>query len=80
MLQGYREDDKLLLVSEVDEQLLIQIQFTESVKISSISMRSNLDISKAPKTVKLFVNRPHLGFQGTALLCCQRTYTLSLAL
>ncbi|KAL4854274.1 PITH domain-containing protein [Chlorella vulgaris] len=54
--QGYREDDGLFLESDTDEQLLIHIPFNTACKLSGL----------APKKVKLFVNRPTIGFSEAA--------------
>ncbi|EFN56865.1 hypothetical protein CHLNCDRAFT_144492 [Chlorella variabilis] len=54
--QGLREDDGLYLESDTDEQLLIHIPFNTACKLSGF----------APKRVKLFVNRPTIGFSEAA--------------
>ncbi|KAG6901499.1 hypothetical protein C0995_011094 [Termitomyces sp. Mi166 len=49
------------LESDADEQLLLNIAFNQSVRVRSIVLRaSNLD--QAPRTIKIVVNRPNLGF------------------
>lgn len=63
--QGYREDDGLFLESDTDEQLLVHIPFNQAVRLSAIAIRSMAG-AQAPKTVKLFVNRPTLGFAEAA--------------
>jgi len=50
------------LLSDADEQLLLNIPFNQAVRIRSIILKSN-DIKRAPKTVKLLINRPSLGFE-----------------
>jgi hypothetical protein len=60
--QGYREDDGLFLESDTDEQLLIHITFNQAVKLSSLVIRSHETKGKAPRRVRLFINRPSLGF------------------
>ena len=69
--QGYREDDGLVLESDTDEQLLIHINFSQAVRLSGIVIKSTVG-DAAPKTVKLFVNQPTIGFGGELpLLCCR---------
>ena len=55
--QGYREDDGLYLESDTDEQLLVNIRFNQSVKLSSIILKGP-DDGHAPKRIKLFTNQP----------------------
>eukprot|EP00892_Ulva_mutabilis_P000062 jgi/Ulvmu1/10056/UM006_0003.1 len=59
--QGYRDDDKLLLESDADEQLLLHINFTASAKLRSIVIAAPND-EHAPKHVKIFINRATIGF------------------
>ncbi|EDR09445.1 uncharacterized protein LACBIDRAFT_319047 [Laccaria bicolor S238N-H82] len=49
------------LLSDADEQLLLTIPFNQSVRVRSIAIQSS-SIDHAPKTIKLLVNRPSLGF------------------
>lgn len=62
-LQGYREDDGLVLESDTDEQLLIHLTFNQSVRLSGLVIKSSAG-GQAPKIVKLFVNQPTIGFSG----------------
>ncbi|GMH72986.1 hypothetical protein TrRE_jg617, partial [Triparma retinervis] len=59
-------DDRLALKSDADEQLLIHITFNETVKVSGLKFTAfntaNLDLQTAPKYIKVFVNRPSMGF------------------
>jgi hypothetical protein len=47
--------------SDTDEQLLLHIPFTQRVKLSGIAFAAP-EGGKAPKSVRLFVNRPTVGF------------------
>lgn len=60
-MQGYREDKQLLLESDADEQLIIHINFNTPVKVHSILFQAPTD-GHGPRTVKLFRNRPTIGF------------------
>ncbi|EPS64054.1 hypothetical protein M569_10726, partial [Genlisea aurea] len=60
--KGYREDVSLNLQSDADEQLLIYIPFTQVVKLHSVLIEGQEE--EAPKTVKLFANRDHMGFSN----------------
>ena len=62
MLQGYREDDGLVLQSAADEQLLLHIPFQQSARLSGIVIKSTKVPESAPHVVKMFVNRPTIGF------------------
>ncbi|TFY66829.1 hypothetical protein EVG20_g4265 [Dentipellis fragilis] len=50
------------LLSDADEQLLLNIPFNQTVRIRSILLRSS-NLEQAPKTIKIFVNKPALGFE-----------------
>jgi hypothetical protein len=67
-LQGYREDELLLLESDTDEQLLIHIPFNQAVRLSAIVIKSNSKPDQAPKKIKLFINNPTIGFSGTSIV------------
>ncbi|KAI0273859.1 PITH domain-containing protein [Gloeopeniophorella convolvens] len=53
-------DDYLL--SDTDEQLLLNIHFNQSVRVRSIVLHTS-ESQKGPKSIKLLVNRPALGFE-----------------
>ncbi|KAG8748282.1 hypothetical protein FRC10_007672 [Ceratobasidium sp. 414] len=57
-----RNTGKSYLESDSDEQLLINIYFNQSVRIRSIIIHT-VDATYAPKTIKLAINRPALGFE-----------------
>ncbi|KAJ6500323.1 PITH domain-containing protein [Mycena sanguinolenta] len=50
------------LLSDADEQLLLNLPFHQSVRIRSIVIKSSVG-EQAPKRVKLLVNRPSIGFE-----------------
>ncbi|KAJ6606667.1 PITH domain-containing protein [Mycena vulgaris] len=50
------------LLSDADEQLLLNIPFNQSVRVRSIVIKSSVG-PQAPKRVKLLVNRPSIGFE-----------------
>jgi len=58
---GSNEDPSFVL-SDDDEQLLLNIPFHQTVRIRSISIKAT-NASQAPKKVKLFINRPSIGFE-----------------
>ena len=47
--------------SDTDEQLLIKIPFTQVVKLHSLLLQYQ-ERDFAPSSIKLFVNRPNIGF------------------
>eukprot|EP00891_Asterochloris_glomerata_P003441 jgi/Astpho2/3441/Aster-07041 len=61
-MQGYREDNGMFVESDTDEQLLIQITFNMAVKLNSLVVKGTDTEGKAPRRVKLFINRPSIGF------------------
>ncbi|GFR46748.1 hypothetical protein Agub_g8373 [Astrephomene gubernaculifera] len=74
--QGYREQDGLYLESDTDEQLLLNIRFHQRVKLQGIVIKAT-DEAKAPKTVKLYTNRPHMGFSDVSSVPCAQQLDLS---
>ena len=62
-LQGVRDDDGVFLASDCDEQLLINLNFRQTVRLHSISLKA-LDVDKAPKKIKLFVNPVNMSFDS----------------
>ncbi|RDB21465.1 hypothetical protein Hypma_011332 [Hypsizygus marmoreus] len=50
------------LVSDADEQLLLNIPFNQSVRVRSIVI-SGSNGEQAPRLVKIAANRPNLGFE-----------------
>lgn len=74
--QGYREDDGLVLESDADEQLLLYIPFTQVVKLHTLVLKAT-DGAKAPSKLKLFSNRPSLGFSDVSDLAPTQEIDLS---
>ncbi|CAH0486372.1 unnamed protein product [Peronospora farinosa] len=54
-------DETLQLKSDADEQLMLYIEFQDTVKLFSLNIVAPLG-EEAPRVIKLFVNRPNLGF------------------
>jgi len=50
------------LKSDVDEQLLLNIYFNQTVRVRAISIQSSNSAS-GPKDIKLFINKPSIGFE-----------------
>ncbi|KMZ57708.1 Thioredoxin-like protein 1 [Zostera marina] len=60
--QVFRDDEDLYLQSDADEQLLMYIPFMQVVKLYSIVIFGSEE--DGPRTVKLFVNKEHMGFSN----------------
>jgi len=60
--QGLRDQAGLLVESDADEQLLINIAFSTKMKIHSLALVGPED-GRAPKSIRLFVNRTQIGFE-----------------
>ena len=72
--QGYREDGSLFCQSDDDEQLILTVPFRQIVNVTSVAIQGPAD-GTAPKTVKIFVNKPNLSFDN-----CGKKATATLAL
>ncbi|PGH19145.1 hypothetical protein AJ80_04224 [Polytolypa hystricis UAMH7299] len=70
-----RLDEKPELESDADEQLLMSIPFTGQTKLHSLLIYSPPTPS-APKTIKLFRNRPDLDFSTASDLSPTQTLTI----
>lgn len=62
LAQKKRNTTSSYLISDADEQLLINIRFNQSVRVRSIVIHASV-IGQAPCTIKLAANRPNLGFE-----------------
>jgi len=51
----------LFLESDCDEQILLKIPFTQFIKVHSLILQHG-ERDYAPSSLKLFVNRPNVGF------------------
>ncbi|KAN0062629.1 hypothetical protein ACQY0O_005170 [Thecaphora frezii] len=55
------------LESDADEELILQVSFKQKVKLSAILLRTAASaVASAPKQVKVFANRPNLGFDDAS--------------
>ena len=74
--QGLRDQAEMLVVSDADEQLLISISFNAKVKIHSISVAAP-DDGRAPKGIKLFVNKSTMDCNDGESLKAEQDLELS---
>ncbi|KAI1107380.1 DUF1000 domain protein [Jackrogersella minutella] len=74
--QAERMETEPELVSDTDEQILINIPFTGQVKLHSIQIRSSPSDS-APRTLKVFINRDDVDFGLAEQLPPTQTFELS---
>jgi len=51
------------LESDADEQLLLNIQFNQKVRIKSLKIKSKVK-AQGPKEIRLYINQPSLGFEN----------------
>lgn len=56
--QNTQNTSSAYLESDCDEQLIISINFTQSVKLHSLKIKAPQE--QGPKTVKVFINQPRL--------------------
>ncbi|CAH0516707.1 unnamed protein product [Peronospora belbahrii] len=54
-------DETLQLKSDADEQLMLYIEFQDTVKLYSLNLVAPSG-SEAPRLLQVFINRPNLGF------------------
>ncbi|CAN0584846.1 unnamed protein product, partial [Ectocarpus sp. 12 AP-2014] len=72
----FQGDDRLMLQSDADEQLLLHVGFMETVKLHSIDFVAPSD-DTAPLTVKLYLNRNSMGFSDTDDMAPAQTLELT---
>merc|ERR1712159_283503 len=73
---GLRDQEGLTLTSDADEQLLLSIGFKTRVKIFSITFAGPPE--RAPKRIKLFVNRnKSFGFDDAEALPAEQEFELA---
>jgi len=58
----FQPNTELQLHSDSDHQLLIKVSFRSPVKINSIRVLGEMQDETAPKTIKVFQNKNHIGF------------------
>eukprot|EP00928_Gymnodinium_smaydae_P086897 TRINITY_DN71299_c0_g1_i1.p1 TRINITY_DN71299_c0_g1~~TRINITY_DN71299_c0_g1_i1.p1 ORF type:complete len:164 (+),score=54.57 TRINITY_DN71299_c0_g1_i1:81-572(+) len=58
----FQPNGELVLKSETDPQLLIKVTFRQPVKLTAISFSGKSEDETAPRTVKLFLGKDHIGF------------------
>lgn len=51
--------------------------FGAAVKLQSIKIKSIKDAENAPKQIRLFINKPTLGFSDAADLACSQEFELT---
>ena len=60
--QGLRDQPELTVESDADEQLLLNLSFSTTVKIHSFSLNAPDGDPRAPKQVKFFANKTSMNF------------------
>jgi hypothetical protein len=72
----FQGDERLVCQSAEDEQMIINIPFSEAVMIHSINI-SAMEGEEAPEDIKLFTNMPSLGFSDCDDGPCAAKLTLT---
>ncbi len=72
----FQGDERLVCQSAEDEQMIINIPFSEAVMIHSINISAR-EGEEAPEDVKLFTNMPSLGFSDCDDGPCAAKLTLT---
>ena len=63
------------LRSDADEQLLLYVPFPSAVKLHSLAFTA--PPSHAPRTLKVFINKPHMTFNDVEGMCCTQAFEVS---
>ena len=63
------------LRSDADEQLLLYVPFPSAVKLHSLAFTA--PPSHAPRTLKVFINKPHMTFDDVEGMCCTQAFEVS---
>ncbi|OLY78808.1 Thioredoxin-like protein 1 [Smittium mucronatum] len=61
-IQNVLKPDESIISSDVDEQLLLNIVFSQPVKLFAIKITPGKEMEQAPKSVKLFSNIQNMSF------------------
>ncbi|KAJ2765018.1 hypothetical protein IWQ56_004265 [Coemansia nantahalensis] len=59
-LENVFSEGDSVLASDVDEQMVLHVAFSQAIKLHSIMLKAPAD--RAPKTIRIFVNRTDIGF------------------
>lgn len=73
-------DSRLGCKSDTDEQLILHLGFREFVKVRSLKLTSfnrGMEPEANPTTVKIYVNREHMGFEDCEDLEPTQTFELT---
>lgn len=74
--QGPRDQADLLVESDADEQLLLTVAFKSRVKLHSLQLDGPADGDRAPRAVKLFINRGTMDFSDAEGLPAEQALEL----
>jgi len=67
---GERDSAELSLDSDMDEQIVLTVPFNQLCRLEKIKIygRQGEEAKSAPKTVKLFANKPNYQFEVSTVL------------
>ena len=72
--QGMRDQETLIVESDADEQLLLSVALPAPVKLHSIALEA---AENAPKSVKLFINKPDMNFDDAEGTPCTQALDMT---